>query len=81
MAKRTAKQTDEMVVITLPANALNTMAVSMPNNAQTMHDAPKGGVYMTAAPISRDEPFPCYKKSAWEDRGIVTVMQIEAPRA
>ena len=81
MVKRIAKQIGEMVVVTLPANALNTMAVSMPNNAQTMHDPPKGGVYMTAAPISRDEPFPCYKKSTWEDQGIVTVMQTETPRA
>jgi len=76
MQKRTnQKDTQEEIIMTLPATALEALGTGLTGQATNGHDIAKGDVYMGASPVGRDEPFPCFKKSAWDDQVVVKIVQ------
>lgn len=77
MSKRDTDRTHihEEVIITLPASALDALGTLLSGQLKSGYDATKGDIYMSASPVGRDEPFPCFMKSNWDGQAIVKVVQ------
>ena len=73
MTKQQTDPLDQETIVVLPANELSTFVMLAPGHVQGMH--PQNGGRTSAAPIGRDEPFPCFKKEIWEEQGIARIVQ------
>ena len=66
---------DEIVIATLPVEALEALGTSAGGQLSNDYDLTKGEMHMTASPVGRDQPFPCFLKSNWGERVVVKIVQ------
>lgn len=71
-ADRLLSLDDAQAIATLPVDAFEPLGIAL-GNAVTQGSAPSN-LHTTTAHVSRDEPFPCFKKTRWSEHGTAMVI-------
>lgn len=63
-------------IMSFPAGAIESIEVPISSQPVMTQDIPKRNMYMAGEHSGRDAPFPCYKKSRWDNHLMIQVVEL-----